>query len=342
MITPKIQALFYLIDFLNSNKAEYIEKYLPLCAEISDLDLERSKLKPRENYKDKQRYDIIQGEITEKFQPITQNICLPVLNKLKELGIWAGDDVYTSIWNSNVSAFYDFRQNFENEDIHTVIKYKQKYLSFRSETNSNFLCLQFVFNNLDEICKILFDFFKDTEENEFEIFEAKTIELSSMQDVAKEMLANKSGNIRFSIREPSLFDYQNVRHLEQPIHHIKNEIIVGDKIQVGDISNNSGEILIGKNLSIANSFNGKTEIAEKINELISILRTEQEINEHDKQSVITNFDKVREEVMENAPDKSKIFKWLSVTKGVMKNLVFTHEVKEAIDWVYSALNFIVH
>jgi FtsZ-binding cell division protein ZapB len=93
MIPQKIQALFDFIDFLDANKKEYIEKYIPLCNELSELDKQRSKLKPNENYKDKQSYECIQKEIKEKFEPITDNIYKPVTNKLRELGIWSRDDV---------------------------------------------------------------------------------------------------------------------------------------------------------------------------------------------------------------------------------------------------------
>jgi len=47
MIPEKIKALFDFIDYIDESKAEYIAKYLPLCEELSKLDIQRSKLKPR-------------------------------------------------------------------------------------------------------------------------------------------------------------------------------------------------------------------------------------------------------------------------------------------------------
>jgi len=342
MIPQKIQALFDFIDYLDRNKIEFIEKYIPLCNELNNLDTQRSKLKPNKNYIDKQKYDDIQKQITEKLQPIYQNIYIPILGKLKELQIWTGDDVFTSIWNNNISAVYDFKENFISEDIVKVTTYKQKYLSFRTETNTNFLCLQFVFSNLDEILKELFDFFKDTNENEFERFETKTIEVNSIKDAVKGFMETKARNVRFSIPKESLFDYHNVTQLQPHLHNVKNEIIMGDKFQVGDISNNSGQINIGKNIRIADSLNGKNETADKITELISLIKQEQNISDEQKQSLITNFDKVKEEMFEERPDKSKVFKWLSTTKGILENLVLTHHVTEAVHWVYNNLNFIAH
>lgn len=342
MIPEKIQALFAFIDYLDTNKIEYIEKYIPLCDELNKLDIQRSKLRPKSNYIDKQKYDDIQKEISEKFQPITENIYIPVLNKLKELEIWSGDDVFTSIWNNNISAIYNFKESFESDDIPKVLSYKQKYLSFRRETNSNFLCLQFVLSNLDDIYKELFDFFKDSSENEFESFEARTVETDNIQDAVKAFVDNKGKNVRFSIPQESLLDYQNVKQYLPQLLNIKNEIIMGHKIQVGDITNNSGQIVIGENIKISDSLNGKNETANKISELIDLIRRQQDVEAEQKQSLITNFDKVKEELFEEQPSKLKIFKWLSNTKEILEKLVLSHEVVQAVDWVYKNLNFIFH
>jgi len=342
MIPEKIEALFKFIDYLDTNKTEYIEKYIPLCNELNKLDILRSKLNPKNNYIDKQRYDNIQKEITQKFVPITQNINIPVLKKLKELEIWDGDDIFTSIWNKNASAIHDFKEHFTSEDAEEVMVYKQKYLNFRKETNSNFLCLQFVFSNLDEILKQLFDFFKDTNENEFESFETKTIEVNSITDAVQGFIDNKGKNVRFSIPQESFFNYQNVKQHQTQLPNLKNEIIMGHKIQVGDISNNSGQIIIGKDIQLSDSLNGKNETADKITELINLIRQEPNISDAQKQSLITNFDKVRNEVLDEKPDKSKVFKWLTTTKDILKNLVLTHHVTEAVHWVYNNLNFLIH
>ncbi len=39
MIPLRIRALFDFIDFLDSNKAEYIKTYIPLCNELVQLDI---------------------------------------------------------------------------------------------------------------------------------------------------------------------------------------------------------------------------------------------------------------------------------------------------------------
>ena len=261
MIPEKIQSLFEFIDFLDKNKNKYIEKFIPLCNELEELDKHRSSLKPYENYKDKQSYDIVQKEIEEKFEPITENIYKPITSKLQELGIWSGDDVFTSIWNNNASEIMDFKRNFSEEDAEQVFHFKQKYLSFRAETNSNFLCLSFVFSNLDEILKELFGFFKDTKENEFDSFETKTIEVENFTELAKNLKKNIKSNVRYSLPTETIFEK---KQKEQKLAELKNEFNVfhmGDKIEIGKISNKKGQVTVGKKNKI--KVNGDDEIAKK-------------------------------------------------------------------------------
>ena len=117
--------------------------------------------------------------------------------------------------------------------------------------------------------------------------------------------------------------------------------IMGDNIKVGDITNNSGQIAIGKNIIISTSQEERKVIAHKIDELIKLLRQES-LPDESKQNLITNFDKVKEEIFdEEKPDKSRISKWLMNTKKVIEKIVLTHETSQAINWIYNALNFIV-
>ncbi|WPV02168.1 hypothetical protein SNE26_10310 [Mucilaginibacter sp. cycad4] len=342
MISNRVLALFNFIDFLDQNKALYIGKYLPLCDEIKILDKQRRELKPALNYIDKQKYDVVQKEINEKIAPVLNNVYKPIVDKLIELEIWSGDSAQSSIWNNSIGAISDLKQDFGEKDIAQVMIYKRKYLEFRAETNSNFLSLQMIFQDLDQILKELFDFFKDTNENEFREFEAKTIKVDNIEDALLGFMSNQDQNVKFSIPTDNFFKSQTKQY-DKPVNtHINNEIIMGHKIEVGDIKNNSGSIVIGNDIQISDSLNGKKVTADKIGELLNLLRNDPNLEESQKQTLITNFDKVKEEVLEAKPDKSKIFKWLSNTKGVLENLVLTHHVNEAIHWVYENLNFFYH
>lgn len=246
MIPKKIQALFDFIDYLNRNKDDYIEKYIPLCNELKVLGDKRDKLNPKNNYIDKQRYDKIQTEISEKSAPITKYIYNPITSKLRELEIWSGDNTFSSIWNNNTSAIYEFKENFNPEDVSKIMEYKKKYLSFRTETNTEFLSLTFVFSSLDKVLKELFDFFKNSEINEFDSFESKTIEVNSIEEAVKGIQENKGNYVKFSIPTNTKHKTSGEVQVKRNTTNIHNEVIMGDKIQVRDISNNSGQISIGK------------------------------------------------------------------------------------------------
>jgi len=248
MISSKIQSLFDFIDFLHSNKENYILNYTPLIKELEVLADKRSELKPLDNYGKKEKYDLIQKEIEDKFPTITENIYKPFTQKLLELEIWSGDDTYSSIWNNNIEAISKFKNEFESADVAIVMDYKKKYLSFRTETHSNFLCLGLIFQELDEIFKELFDFFKDTEDNEFENFEAKELKVNSVEDLVKSISENKTNNVKYSLPIESFIEKR-----EQPSHSTNSlnfhnyETIMGDKIIAENIPNNSGVINVGKN-----------------------------------------------------------------------------------------------
>jgi len=262
MIPEKVQALLDFIEFLDKNKNNYITKYLPLCDELSELDEQRNKLNPRENYRDKQLYDNVQREIEIKFTPILENIYNPISTKLKDLGIWSGDDVMTSIYNNNIGDVLEFQQSFTEEDINVIKHYKEKYLSFRIETNSNFMCLSLILSRLDEIYKILFDFFKDTNENEFENFEAKVVNLDNLEQLVQTLKGNKGKNIHYSIPFESLSTKEEKNESNRH-NSLKNNynVIMGDNFNIGDISKNKGQINVGKNIT-ANE-KGDDEISKK-------------------------------------------------------------------------------
>lgn len=262
MIPEKVQALLNFIEFLDKNKNNYITKYLPLCDELNELDEQRKKLNPRENYLDKQLYDNIQREIEIKFTPILENIYNPISTKLKDLGIWSGDEVMTSIYNNNIGDILEFQQSFTVEDINVIKHYKEKYLSFRIETNSNFMCLSLILSRLDEIYKILFDFFKDTNENEFENFEAKVVNLDNLEQLVQNLKENKNKNIHYSVPFESLStkEEKNESNKHNSLNNNYN-VIMGDNFNIGDISKNKGQINVGRNIT-ANE-KGDDEISKK-------------------------------------------------------------------------------
>ena len=164
MITDKIKALFQFIEFLHSN-IENFKQFDTVINELYLLDKERHKLNPRKNFKDKLKYDEVQVEIKNNFKVIDEKVIQLIKTKVIELNI-CDQGAINNLWNYQSSEIHNLKENFSKEDIPIILKYKSKYLEFREKTNCTYFQDSF-FNDLDESLKELFDFFKETEQNEF-------------------------------------------------------------------------------------------------------------------------------------------------------------------------------
>lgn len=238
MIPKEIQAIFDFIDFLDSKKKSFINIYLPICDELEKLDVKRKSLRPNNNYRDKIQYDIVQEQIAEKFPLIYDNVYNPITERLKELGIWSGDKSFISIKNNISAAYIAFKNVFKLDDVEQVVSYKEKYISFRKETNSNFLTLQLMLSDLDEALKELFDFFKDTDENEFESFEPTTIECKSIEEALDLFTKNSKKNIRIKL-PASFLNPINITAKNEVISNRILEEFLAIKEEVKELSNSS-------------------------------------------------------------------------------------------------------
>jgi len=72
----------------------------------------------------------------------------------------------------------------------------------------------------------------------------------------------KQSSVKSAYVNVYIFDYCSETTTTK-IVEMKNEIIMGDKIEVGDISNNSGQINVGKNIKTKTEVNGNAELAKK-------------------------------------------------------------------------------
>lgn len=141
-------------------------------------------------------------------------------------------------------------------------------------------------------------------------------------------------------QQPSIFIQTG--GVNTPKHLIANNsqnVLLGEDVLYENSSDNSDH----SQITISNSFNKRKEQVAKLDELINLIKQEKEINEDEKQSLITNFDKIKEEITdEDNPNKSRLFKWFSNTKKIVENVVLTHHTTEAIHWIYENFNFLIH
>lgn len=179
MITEKTKNLFEFIDYLHTNIKSF-KQYDDIIFQLQNLDEQRRNLRPRENFNDKLKFDKIQNELNPKFDIIHKNITLPLYKKATELELGYSNN--QKFWQWGLSEIYNLKEDCEEQDIPEILLNKNKYIEFRESTKCNYFNDMF-FNDLDRDLKELFEFFKETTENEFDKFETKPLKVNDMFEV---------------------------------------------------------------------------------------------------------------------------------------------------------------
>jgi len=159
---PQIKVLFNFIEYLHSNIKNF-NQYSGLINELEQLDKERKELKPRNNYKDKRQYDKIQKVLEGKFKILQDNTANLIKAKAEEINLCNFNNEPNYSFNGVEAEIHHLKENFKDEDLAEIFKYKRKYFEYRIETHKTFLSLQFFFDELDEIANSIFDYFKKKE-----------------------------------------------------------------------------------------------------------------------------------------------------------------------------------
>lgn len=184
MNTPKINALFQFIEYLHSN-IDNFNLNNDLINELELLNNERQKVSRKTTFIEKLKYDEVQAEIEKKFKVLQDNTANSIKANAKRLNVCNFDNEPNYNFNGIESEIYQLKENFSNKDLPEIFKHKSQYLEYRTNTHKTFLCLQLFFDKLDEIAKSLFDFFKETERNEFEGVETKAILVNDISEAVK-------------------------------------------------------------------------------------------------------------------------------------------------------------
>lgn len=199
MITNRIKALFNFIEFLHSN-IENFNNYNNLINELEFLKVEKNKLKPENNYKDKIKFEKIQADLVMKFNLLQDNTANLIKAKAKELDVCNFENEPHYSFYGIEEEIRQLKGNFKNEDLSEIFEFKSKYIDYRSQTHKTFLSMSFFFDELDNVTKSLFDYFKDNEQNEFEVFETKRIMVNS-KSKAVELYSKGYDDFKFEIIE---------------------------------------------------------------------------------------------------------------------------------------------
>lgn len=204
MITQKIKNLFQFIEFLHSNIDNFNE-HNDLISELLLLNREKQSINPDKNYKDRLKYNEIQTQIETKFEVLKSKIVTPIKSKAKELNIcdFSNEPLYK--WYGVESDLRQLTKNFNTNDLKEILKYKNQYIEYRTNTHESFLSLQFFFDELDEITKVLFDYFKDVDHNEYKNFEVETKKADTINELTE--LAKQGYKVEIPIH--SVFNHSN-------------------------------------------------------------------------------------------------------------------------------------
>ena len=158
MITKRVADLFQFIEFLHSN-TETFKAYDVVIGEIGVLRNEQRKLKHKENYKDKIRYDEINAEEETKIDVIVRGVVQPIQAEVKKYNIY---NLETSggarLEEDIVSDLLALKKNVNVNDVPQILDSIKKYIEFRTKTNDVYFQSVF-FSSLDEELQDLFIFF---------------------------------------------------------------------------------------------------------------------------------------------------------------------------------------
>ena len=259
MITPKIKALFHFIEYLNSN-IDSFNLNNDLIKELELLFEERQKVRSKKTFKDKLKYDEVQAEIETKFKILQGNTANLIKEKAKELNVCNFDNEPIYSFNDIETDIRQLKENFSKDDLPEIFKHKKQYIEYRKQTHKTFFSLALFIDELDEITKSLFDYFKETEQNEFEAFETKAIQVNDIGEAVKLFQSGKFQKFSLpnNFLNPSTIQKQtNIEPLPpQPttkqnnklsdlITHQKSiEIVEGIKIQYKNIKGKRLKLLL--------------------------------------------------------------------------------------------------
>ncbi len=149
----------------------------------------------------------------------------------------------------------------------------------------------------------------------------------------------KLGQASFSpMQQPNIY-------IQTGGHHTPKNLLASNSnnVQQGHdlLNENNTEILDNSSVVISNSFNTRKEQINRIEELMKFIKQEDKLKEDDKQTVITNLDKIKEEIYEEeSPNRSRIGKWLTNVKSILEHAVLAHHTVEAAKWIYESFSFI--
>lgn len=150
------KSILEFIDYLHENRGYMKDdvKTIEKCREIDNRQF--LELKPRENYKDARKFNELQTEKESELYSLTWNNL--IRTKAKELKLYENStlDIRNRL-NTAIHLMYDIKPAEATE----IIKAKEKYLTFRKETDFCSFLIEPLFYDLDLALTEFFGAFTD-------------------------------------------------------------------------------------------------------------------------------------------------------------------------------------
>lgn len=253
MIPKNIEALFEFIDFLIENK-KIFENYIDINYRINDLSYEKSKLKPNDNYYDKQKYSDIENEIKEIINIIDINVINLIKEKLIELELYKDNDPTYLRRDLNISN----NISIDNIDVETINNYRLKYIEFIETTDIGFYTLSRMFSELNNYLKIIFDYFKKPEVIPFDELIENSKQINNITQLSNYIKSSIDKQVNYKIDIEKALEFNTTKVIPEstnisPIFCIDNSKNI---INNNTINGNKNKVNI-KNDNIKQSNNNK-------------------------------------------------------------------------------------
>jgi hypothetical protein len=210
-MNQQIKSLFKFIEFLHSNIQNF-NQYDEVISDWVYSANQMNNLNPEEKSSNKLKFNHLEKIYECKLNIIQKNIIEPIHSKATELNICDINKIDT-IWNWNYSEITNLKKNFNKEDLPKILEHIRKYIEFRTNTNVNEFLMIF-FAALDSTLKVLYDFFKETDQDEFESFGIKAIQVNSFSEAIQRIKPGQTKLLFTNSQSPLL---KNEAILTQPI-----------------------------------------------------------------------------------------------------------------------------
>jgi len=149
------KSILEFIDYLHKNRS-YMKDDVRTIEKIRGIGGKQHRLKPKESYKDARKFNELQTEKESELYSLTWDNL--IIEKAKELKLYENStlDIRNRL-NTAIHLMYDIKPAEATE----IIKAKEKYLTFRKETDFCSFLTGFLFMDLDRALTEFFGAFTD-------------------------------------------------------------------------------------------------------------------------------------------------------------------------------------